>query len=145
MNPQFKTFRGNAYQNSSLQFIYCSQQIEHDLCFLQNTYNIPICMIGDFNARTAAVRDFLDIEPEIISITNISLVRGNNYPFTKESFVEMGIPMERHQQDTSTNDNGENLVELCRSSDLKIVKGRVGADQLYSTCLSIYYKLRFNA
>ena len=102
-------------------------QIEHDVCLLQNNYNVPICLVGDFNARTATLSDFLDIEPEVARITGFD--QCNNHSVTKEIFMEMGIPIERHNQDPSTNNKGRKLIELCHSSDLQIVNGRVGEDR----------------
>ena len=78
----------NFYENDAFD------QIEHDVCFLQNNYNVPICLVGDFNARTATMSDFLVIEPEVARITGFD--QCNNHSVTKEIFMEMGIPIERH-------------------------------------------------
>ena len=42
----------------------CSD-IAQDLITLKSDFDIPVCLIGDFNARTGLLDDFLHIENEI--------------------------------------------------------------------------------
>jgi hypothetical protein len=55
---------------------------------------------------------------------------------SREMLEQIGITTERYSTDSSTNNNGECLIELCKNVDLKIVNGRVGHGEGigYFTC-----------
>jgi hypothetical protein len=74
-----------------------------------------IILLGDFNARTATMEDYLETaEDGTISMS--------------ESMLSLGIQRERYSMDKLTNNFGHSLIELCISQNLLIVNGRVGDD-----------------
>ena len=45
--------------------------IAQDLITLKSDFDIPVCLIGDFNAWTGLLDDFLHIENEISNLTGL--------------------------------------------------------------------------
>ena len=81
-----------------------------------------IIIMGDLNARTANKADYI--------------------PYDENSFIMTQLPYEadefdtnRQSQDTSTNDRGKQLLQLCIAAKLRIMNGRKIGDTLgYFTC-----------
>ena len=86
-----------------------------------------VMMIGDFNARTAELRDFTEEDEflsemfhfdeetsEIIFPSNIALLK---------------IPVQRKSRDCHTNNHGYKLVDLCKNNNLFILNGLLGNDR----------------
>ena len=102
--------------------------IASDLSSMQVLYDLPFVLIGDFNARTGLLDDFLVIDDLVgnecgpISFEDIPID-------TKDDFMKKGIPPDRFNKDRNVNNNGRSLVELCQAFNLKIVNGRIGTDQ----------------
>ncbi len=65
-----------------------------------------VIIMGDFNARTGTLSDFVDIEGEL-----------------RNSCI-----LPRQNADSFTNNNGRQFTELCKTSDLLILNGRFGSD-----------------
>ena len=102
--------------------------LNDDLEMLNTNYNMPICLMGDSNARTGLCDDFIDIDKHVAELTGIDI--------TNEDFCDMryilnskGICTGRYNCDTETNSNGDKLIECCRTFGLRIVNGRFGADK----------------
>ena len=94
--------------------------LAYDIITIKCTYDVPIVLFGDFNARTGITTDF-----------EYELIHGDPFldedPF-KHYFEEQSI-IERVNKDNQVNTNGRNLIEFCKMSDLKIVNGRAGKDK----------------
>ena len=99
------------------------QLIENDISKLSSIGQILVC--GDFNARTSK-------EPDYCTHDNISDLIDIPVTYTQD------IPIHRNNLDVKSVDHhGNQLLELCRSSDMRIVNGRVFGDTLgYHTCFS---------
>ena len=99
-------------------------EIELDIVNFRADYNVPIILLGDFNARTGILSDILEIESNIFHSdfleveTNIS-----------QKLEMYGINSVRSNLDLITNNNGISLIDLCQSLDMKIVNGRCGSDK----------------
>jgi exonuclease III len=79
--------------------------------------------MGDFNACTSNLNDFIDLD-------NISHTDSNSYLPTNYS---ADLPLIRRQNmDTSINEQGKHLIDLCIQSKIKILNGRVMGDSLGS-------------
>ena len=102
--------------------------IANDIFRLKNTYNLPICLLGDLNSRTGKLNDSFIIEQSIINNCEIN-------DFAQELFNisptnEMDTLFEkRYNKDTNINNNGRLLIEFCKVSNMKIVNGRFGHDK----------------
>ena len=95
-----------------------------DIAHLKSNQDIPFLLIGDFNARTGLLNDFLHIEPTVTEVCGLESdidIEG--------IFKVNGIPTLRFNEDLGVNKNGRHLIELCKATDLKILNGRVGKDR----------------
>ena len=101
-------------------------QVENEDRVLSQNYKY-ICLLGDFNSRTADDPDFIEI-----------FINEHELDFTQ--FVEndlaildtLKIDRKRKRMDAGKNRSGNILLELCRGNNLFIVNGRIGDDYLES-------------
>ena len=94
--------------------------LANDIITIKAMHDVPIVLIGDFNARTGTTSDF---EQEFI--------HNGLFPeedSLKQYFEEQNI-MNRVNKDRQVNKNGRKLIEFCKMSDMKIVNGRIGRDK----------------
>ena len=82
--------------------------IAQDLITLKTDFNIPVCLIGDFNARTGLLDDFLHIENEISNLTGLDRINHN----LDMRSSELGFITHRFN-DLMTNSNGLHLIDMC--------------------------------
>ena len=102
--------------------------INDDILLLKNRFNLPLCLIGDFNSRTGDLDDSFSIESSVVN--NCGLNDFANDLFNLDSNNENLTTIEaRKNKDSTVNFNGELLVEFCKANDLKIVNGRCGTDR----------------
>ena len=72
-------------------------------------------LLGDFNARTSKLDDFISKE-------------GNT--FIKDITENSAHPPKRNNFDSSVNDHGKLLLQLCKNCNLRILNGRTLGDSL---------------
>ena len=106
----------------------CFDNLGENLVDIKAKYNIPVLLIGDFNARTAKMNDFVTIEDGILNYTRLNDLDIELF-ITKELLDDLGILTERYNMDCNTNNNGYNFIDICRNFDLHIINGRFGADK----------------
>ena len=71
--------------------------------------NLPICLIGDSNARTGLSDDFIDLDDHVAYLTG--LVKSNDdFLYMKSILNSKGECTEIFNSDQETNKNGDNLV-----------------------------------
>ncbi|CAC5411896.1 unnamed protein product [Mytilus coruscus] len=85
-----------------------------------------ICLVGDFNSRTANFIDFYeDLE--------LSELETNNLDVNEFSDVhildELCIPRYRNSPDNIVNSYGRKSLEFCKNNNLFILNGRIGKDK----------------
>ena len=85
---------------------------------INTLFDLPLCLIGDFNARTGVLKDYANDEQSDILEDAL---------FSPENVYDMPLP-ERCNKDRCVNKNGEKLIDICKSFDLSIINGRVGSD-----------------
>lgn len=89
------------------------EELENDIISFSSRGNI--ITLGDFNARTNKLEDFVSSE-------------GSNLILdTSENSLR---PTERQNFDSITNNHGKKLIEICKSCDLRILNGRTMGDSL---------------
>ena len=101
------------------------EAIQNDVWNLKINYNVPICLIGDFNSRTGTMDDVFAIEKSIINTCEIG-------DFAQELFDindSDTLCEKRHNKDIGTNLNGETLINLCLVTNMRILNGRLGSDK----------------
>ena len=59
--------------------------IYDDITSIISRYNIPVCLIGDFNSRTGELNDCLNIESEIINHCNLNDIVCDIFPVNKHT------------------------------------------------------------
>ena len=102
-------------------------KLADDLIMISSDLNVPVCLIGDVNARTGKLDDLLDIEKEVSELTGLS--HCDSVTASRASLAEAGFTTDRYNKDSSVNNNGKQLIVLCQALDLKIVNGRFGSDR----------------
>ena len=99
--------------------------ISNDLVDLKARYDLPVLLMGDFNSRTGRLSDFF---PEDGFFERFVGIDGIDNRVDSAVLDDLHIPQRRANQDPATNNNGRQLVDLCREHGLLIANGRVGDD-----------------
>ena len=88
-------------------------ELENDIIYFSSKGNI--LLLGDFNARTGKLDDFISKE-------------GNSFinDVSENSFT----PTKRENFDSMLNKHGKQLIEICRNCNLRILNGRTLGDSL---------------
>ena len=85
------------------------------------------CLLGDFNARSGSLGDFLDINRHL---ADHLLLDEYCYNSDKINILEScDIPVNRSSQDNTTNKYGERFLELCKNTGICIMNGRSFLDK----------------
>ncbi len=109
---------------------HCSDifdNLAEDIININTNYDLPVALVGDFNARTGVLDDFVSAEDAIAAEAGIDLA-DDDFFHTKHQLDSLGVNTERHNRDSNTNNNGYNLIEILKGLNLKIVNGRFGSD-----------------
>ncbi|KAK6185732.1 hypothetical protein SNE40_007900 [Patella caerulea] len=98
------------------------------------TPNTVFCLIGDLNARTSDLKDYINPVAEYndrnVAYEEFSTV----FEESETSVAYYGIPLQRQNQDNTLNKYGERLLELCCNLNIHIANGRFGLESGYTTC-----------
>ena len=94
---------------------YFDEDIFEKLEILQFSQKGNMLLLGDFNARTSKLDDFISKE-------------GNT--FIKDITENSAHPPKRNNFDSSVNDHGKVLLQLCKNCNLRILNGRTLGDSL---------------
>ena len=101
---------------------------EHMLFKSEQTYS---ALVGDFNARTSILPDYIvpnDDLVHILNIDNIDELHNFMYEFEKLNFYK--IPLERCSEDNGRcNSHGYRLLTFCKNNNFFIANGRIGFDK----------------
>ena len=93
---------------------YFNRNVYEEMQTIISNFNFEaVCLLGDFNSRTAELPDFLGSN----SLSDISF----------EDVVDLNIN-NRISKDKQTNTMGHELLSFCKSSQFIICNGRVGQD-----------------
>ena len=76
-----------------------------------------VIVFGDMNARTAEQPDFVELDS------------SNHLPLPDDYIEDLPSTVYRTNQDRVANPQGNLLLELCKSCNLRIVNGRMHADK----------------
>ena len=85
---------------------------------------MPILLLGDFNGRTGTLNEFMNYE-ENNDIFDPKFFQFHDMFSILNSF---NIPTKRSNLDQKVNQNGKDLIDMCKYQDLCILNGRIGMD-----------------
>ena len=115
--------KGSIYHNTDI-----FDNITNDIFEITSNHNLPICLIGDFNARTGNLSDNIPTDNNTCPDIPFSCFSTRNHESTTNLEL-LDIPLSRHSCDLKTNNNGYKLIELCHNFDLHILNGKFGQDK----------------
>lgn len=113
-------------EGSNYAEVNCFDSIEEDILNLCSTESI--CLMGDFNARTSVLKDYIVIEPLIYDQLNMNNDRDGNLS-SVGMLEQLMVPLERSSKDETNNNFGFKLIELCKKTGINIVNGRMCKDK----------------
>ena len=86
-----------------------------------------ICLLGDFNARTNTVKDYIDNKTSNHELPELDFLEEVDM---SSNLDLLEINKRRENRDkTPTNKAGKRLIECCKNYNILIANGRVGFDQ----------------
>ena len=104
------------------------ENLNDDLMMINLNFNLPVCLMGDSNARTGLSDDFLTLNQHMAELTGLN-TDSEEFCDMKASLESKGICTERFNSDNVVNSNGSNLIDCCRTYGIRIVNGRFGNDK----------------
>ncbi|CAG2246849.1 unnamed protein product [Mytilus edulis] len=90
--------------------------------------NDYMCLLGDFNSRTATLKDFHEIEDT--DDTQFNDISDINVFSDICILDDMNISRCRKNPDTIVNKYGRKLIEFCKNNNMFILNGRFGKDSI---------------
>jgi hypothetical protein len=86
------------------------------------------CMFGDFNARTKNLSDLVDLDVNLLDSLELPDYIKNK--INEEKLLDdLGVSLNRISQDSTVNNYGLRLLELCRNLGLYLLNGRADCDE----------------
>ena len=105
------------------------EEIESELLNFSSNDNC-FALIGDFNAKTKTLQDFVIPDDDLIDILEMKDNNFMNYMYDHEDLVKQDIPLYRNSQcQCRTNNFGLRLIEFCKRNNLYIPNGRICDDK----------------
>ena len=86
---------------------------------------MPLLLNGDFNCRTGLRNEIMLLESHDNKLDDSHF----KYPNIIDIFNSLNIPVSRTNKNPTTNNNGKDLIDLCKLHELCIINGRVETDR----------------
>ena len=117
------------HENSSFYSDNVFDNLSSDIFNLNCRYKLPFCLVGDFNARTATLDDFIDTNyaTDLGTLSDLPLLQ--DIQDSNHNLDLLGLNHNRVSCDKKTNNNGFKLIDLCKIHDLHFLNGRFGKDR----------------
>ncbi|CAG2245404.1 unnamed protein product [Mytilus edulis] len=100
-----------------------------------------IILLGDFNARTATMPDFIvpdDTLFDILDLTDNQDVDTLKNMYSYNFLLDYNIPLQRSSEDKKSNGFGSKLIDMCKRCSLYIANGRLFDDTIgKTTCKNV--------
>ncbi|WAR27434.1 hypothetical protein MAR_013138, partial [Mya arenaria] len=112
------------------QFTYLPR-IESDIVDFRSE-GFLVCMIGDFNARSGLLSDFISVDQHISDDIETEILLNKN------NLDVLGFPSERYSEDYTYNNYGHRFIDLCKSLDVHIANGRLFKDAFIDVHNPVY-------
>ena len=88
-------------------------ELENDIIVFSSRGNV--LLLGDLNARTSKLEDFVSSDGS----DHIQDTSDNSFQ-----------PQERQNFDSTINNHGKKIIEICKSTEMRILNGRINGDSL---------------
>ena len=98
------------------------------------SFDMPLCLIGDFNSRVGKHNDIFDFDDYVARNEGLE---ATNIDFNENYVLNNGGNLNRCNKDGNLNNHGRRLLDMCHSLDLIIVNGRFGQD-IDKGCFTCY-------
>ena len=108
------------------------ETIYDDIFYLKGILELPICLIGDMNSRTGELDDILIFEREVIQsceTNDIADVFVDDFSGLNSIEDNNILSRKRVNKDKTINENGKDLINLCKRNNMIIINGRTGSDR----------------
>ena len=104
------------------------ENIEDDIINLCNNFTAPVCLVGDFNARSGTLPDFVNVDEHMLNFVDIdnnvrSFIQGH------DRLQKIGFDKNRYSCDNVIDNYGRRLTEMCQNVNIHIANGRLGDDK----------------
>ena len=97
-------------------------KLHHDVMKFKRKGRVMI--LGDINCRTGTEDDFIDIQP----VEQFVVVPDDDDIHINDAIVNNCVNKHRMSEDKIVNENGKQLLNMCKTDNLFIVNGRIGSD-----------------
>ncbi len=106
------------------------------LLTINEEYELPVCLVGDFNARTGRLEDLVALDPHIAEEAGLSQLENDIF-VNVDRLESLNVSLLRKNSDNKCNSHGYKLVDLCKCTGVHIVNGRLGEDKNHGklTCM----------
>ena len=114
--------------------------IENEILDLTSDLGVPILLVGDMNARTGSLSDYVIIEKCILEKTGFICENATSELLCDEdTLIKSNVTPHRVNMDKKSDNRGRKLIEMCKNTGLLIVNGRIGADSRvgHTTCKNV--------
>ena len=105
--------------------LYYDAKVFEDLFTDISLFDLPVCLIGDFNARTGELNDVTDCNDFVEQFYGLNEVQDF---IPAEYLTRNSASFIRSNMDKKVNNSGRMLIQMCHSLGLNIVNGRYGMD-----------------
>ena len=105
------------------------EAISEDISKLRNTYNLPLSIVGDLNARTGELDDSFILDQNMINYCELEDIAQDLFGISHTNEA-CSMFDKRKNRDSTINFYGELLIKFCQENDMKIVNGRFGTDKV---------------
>ena len=90
------------------------------------SFDLPVFLLGDLNARTGKLNDMLNFEDYVAKHFGLS---DNDYLNIQNDLISNNVSLERKNEDLKINQAGREIIDVCKSLGLVIVNGRLSEDK----------------
>ena len=101
------------------------EHLSSDISRTHSKYDMPLLLNGDFNCRTGLRNEIMLLESHDNKLDDSHF----KYPNIIDIFNSLNIPVSRTNKNPTTNNNGKDLIDLCKLHKLCIINGRVETDR----------------
>ena len=118
-------------ENSSYSSAESFNEIETDILYFSSKSISNIALIGDFNAKTGVLQDYIVPDQCIVDMFDIESDKEIlEFMYDFENLRQYDIPLQRVTKCSCTpNSYGHKLLNLCKKTNIYIANSRVGEDK----------------